>query len=163
MTDLPEFAEEYTLPERIRLCVAGSVVGGALVLSWKLWLLPWFHAFAESAPCRSVFGFSASAVLFYGLFAGFPIFLAGVFACMEGRRGLKILRDGQSPPVGAKVLRPTRIRRGAAARRIGYLNLLFFVPFLAIAVWGFFQAKSLSRLPQQKHPTCMANYSLRRT
>ena len=157
MTDLPEFAEQYTFPERIRMCVVGSIVGGVLVLSRKLWLLPWFGAFVESAPCRSVFGISAVAVLWYGLFVGFPIFCAGVIACMEGRRGLKILRDGQAPPIGVKVLRPTRINRGAEARRIGYLNLLLFAPFLAIAVWGFFQAESLSNLSQHKHAASTAS------
>jgi|GEM_PF-502133 len=157
MTDLPEFAEEYTVRERVRICVLGLVVGGVFVMSWKLWLLPRFGAFVASAPCRSVFGVSAVAVLWYGVFVGLPVLCAVPLACIEGRRGLKILRDGQSPPKGAKVLRPTRIKRGAAARRIGYLSLLSFVPLLAVAAWGFFQAESLSRLSQHKPPTCAAN------
>jgi hypothetical protein len=155
--ELPEFAEEYSFRERVRLCAVGLVVGGVFVLLWKLWLLPAFAAFAASAHCRSVFGMAGTTVLWYGLFVGFPLFLALVLACTEGRRGVKILRDGQSPPMGVKVLRPTRIKRGAAARRVGYLRLLAFTPFVAIAIWGSFQAESLSQRSQLAHPTCAGN------
>ena len=161
--ELPEFAEEYSFRERVRLAAIGLAIGGVFVLLWKLWLLPEFTAFAASAHCRSVLGIAGASILWYGLFVGFPLSLAVVFGCIEGRHGLKILRDGQSPPIGVKVLRPTRIKRGAAARRIGYLYLLAFTPLVAIAAWGFFQAKSLSQLSQLKHPACMANYSLKRT
>lgn len=155
-TELPEFAEEYSFRERVRLCAVGLVIGGVFVLLWKLWLLPAFAAFAASAHCRSVFAMAGTTVLWYGLFVGFPLFLALVFACVEGRHGVKILHDGQSPPMGVKVLRPTRIKRGAAARRVGYLRLLAFTPFVAIAIWGFFQAESLSQRSQLAHPACAA-------
>lgn len=160
-SELPEFAEEYSFRERIRLCAAGLVIGGVFVLLWKLWLLPAFAAFAASAHCRSVFGMAATAVLWYGLFVGFPLFLALVFICVEGRRGVRILHDGQSPPMGVKVLRPTRIKRGAAARRVGYLRLLAFTPFVVIAFGGFFQAQSLSQRSPSVHPACTANSSLK--
>lgn len=156
-SELPEFAEEYSFRERVRLCTVGLIVGGVLVLMWKLWLLPAFTAFAASAHCRSVLGIAGTTVLWYGLFVGFPLFLALIFACMEGRHGVKILNDGQSPPIGSKVLRPTRIKRGAAARRAGYLRLVAFTPFVVIAIWGFFQAESLSQRAQLVHSVCTAN------
>jgi hypothetical protein len=160
VSDLLEFAEEYSFRERVRLLSVGLVVGGVFVLLWKLWLLPEFIAFAASAHCRNVFSIPGTTVLWYGLCVGLPLLFALVFGCMQGRHGLRILRDGQCPPIGAKVLRRTLIKRGAAARRVGYLNLLVFTPFLAIAIWGFFQAETLSQL---KHPACTANYSLKRT
>jgi|SRR5579859_2360740 len=155
-SELPEFAQEYSFRERVRLGTVGLVIGGVLVLLWKLWLLPEFTAFAASAHCRNVLGIAGTTVLWYGLFVGFPLFLALVLACTEGQHGVKILHDRQSPPIGAKVLRPTRIKRGAAARRAGYLRLLAFIPFVAIAIWGFFQAESLSRQSQLIHPACTA-------
>jgi hypothetical protein len=163
VNEFPEYAEEYSSRERVRLAAVGLVTGGVFVLLCELWLLPAFSAFAASAPCRSVFGIPATAILWYGLFVGLPLSLALVLACMEGRHGLKILRDGQSPPTGFKVLRRTRIKRGVAARRIGYLRLFAFAPFMAIATWGAFQARSLSKPSQLKHPACTANYSVKRT
>ncbi|MBD8879112.1 hypothetical protein IHE49_01300 [Rhodanobacter sp. 7MK24] len=161
MSELPEFAEEYSFHERVRMLVRCLVIGGTFILLWKLWLLPTFTAFAATAQCRSVFGVPGTDVLWYGLFVVFPLFLALVFGFIEGRHGLKILRDGQSPPIAAKVLRPTRIKRGPAARRAGYLYALAFMPFVGIAIWGYFQAASLSRMSHSKHPVCTANHSFK--
>lgn len=162
MNEPVEFAEEYSFAERVRLICVGVPVGGVWILAWKVWLRPWLDAFVESAPCRPAFGISGVTVLWYGLFVGLPLLLACILACMEGRRGLRILRDGQSPPIGQKVLRPTRIRRGAAARRSGYLHLFAFTPLLVVAIWGSFQAASLSAPSRLKHPACPASDSLRR-
>jgi hypothetical protein len=158
-----EFAEEYSFRERVRMAARGLAIAAAFILLWKLWLLPAITAFAASAHCRSVLGARGTDVLWYGLAVGLPLFLAFVVACMEGRQGLKILRDNQFPPIGAKVLRRTRIKRGPAARRIGYLHLFAFTPFVAIAIWGYFQAIELSKITASKHPSCTANYSLKRT
>jgi hypothetical protein len=57
---------------------------------------------------------------------------------------LRIVRGSRFPPAGEKVLRRTRVRRGAAARRIGCFYLFVSTPLLALAIWGGFQAHSLS-------------------
>lgn len=156
--ELPEFAELYTFRERVRMAVCGAVIGAAVILSWKLWLLPAFKAFIASAPCRTLLGVSGTSLLWYGLFVGLPLSSACILGLIYGHYGLRILRDGQAPPVGAKVLRPTRIRRGAAARRIGYLCLLAPTPLLAIAVWGYFAAQSLPH--GLNHAKCTAGIRL---
>lgn len=48
------------------------------------------------------------------------------------------------PPAGGKVLRPTLIRRGARARRIGCAHLLPEVAAAAFALWGYVQAGAAS-------------------
>jgi hypothetical protein len=160
VSELPEFAEEYGFRERIRLLVVGIVAGGAFILVFKLWLLPAFVAFAASAHCRSVFRMSGTYVLLYGLFVGLPILVCLILGGMRIPLGLKILRDGQYPPIGVRVSRRTRIRRGATARRIGYLNLLVFTPLLVLAVWGYFQVDALAQL---KRPACAAMTPLEQT
>jgi hypothetical protein len=156
VSELPEFAQEYDFRDRVRLVLLGLAIGAAVILPFKLWLLPAFVAFAASGKCQSVFGMPGSMLISYGLFVGLPLSFALVLAGMGGRNGFKILRDGQYPPIGVKVLRRTRIRRGAAARRIGYLNLLMFTPFLALAIWGLFQSETLAELI---HQTCAADVS----
>jgi hypothetical protein len=155
-----EFAEEYTFRERVRLVAICALIGGAFVLVGKLWLLPAFSEFVATAECRSVFGVSAMAVVWYGLFVGFPLLIALSFGCTFGWHGYRILRDGQSPPIGVKVVRRTRITRGFASRISGYLYLLAFAPPLALAGWGYFAAASLSHEAAQwqlAHPKCAAN------
>ncbi len=158
-SEIPEFAEMYNRRERIRYVATGLALFCMAFLLWTLWLLPAFTAFAATAHCRSVFGIAGTTLLWYGIFVAGPTFLALVFACMQGPLSLRILRDGRSPPIGAKVFRSTRIKRGAAARRDAYIKLLVIIPYLAISIWGFFQAELLSQQSQLKHPACTANYS----
>lgn len=151
-----EFAEQYSRAERIRIALLGTTAGGFLIALEKLWFSPWLHEFSASAQCRTVFGVSGTTVLFYGLFFGLPVLSGLVVACAFGRRGFKILKDGQVPPLREKSLRLTRIRRGSGAKLIGYLHLAAFVPFLALGVWGYAQADGLSKQAQHKAIDCSA-------
>ncbi|WP_147269688.1 hypothetical protein [Rhodanobacter denitrificans] len=161
MDKSPEFAEQYSRAERIRIALLGTTAGGLLVAFEKLWLSPWLREFSTSAQCRTVFGVSGTTVLWQGLFVGLP-FLAGlVVAFAFGRRGFKILRDGQVPPLREKSLRLIRVRRGSGAKIIGYLHLVAFVPFLALGLWGYAQAEGLSRQAQHKAVDCSANNSFK--
>jgi hypothetical protein len=152
--DTADFAEEYTVRERVRLAARGIALGGLAILAWKLWLLPEFEAFVGSAPCRALFGANGTTVLWYGLFAGLPLLVLALLGLTHGRRGVRILRDGQFPPIGEKVLRRTRIRRGSAARRIGCIHLFTLVPAIAFVIWGGFQAHRFARGFQPMDPAC---------
>ncbi|UGB45245.1 DUF4407 domain-containing protein [Frateuria edaphi] len=147
----PEFAETYSRGERIRFALIGIVVGALALGVWKLWALPGIAGFADTAPCRTVFGINGAIVLWFGLFVGLPMLFAIVLAIEPGRHGLAILRDGQYPPRGAKVLRPVRIRRGTSARWIGYLHLLAFTPLVAVGIWGYGKAVALSHMSGMAH------------
>ena len=48
--------------------------------------------------------------------------------------GMRILRAGRFPAPGARVLRPTLIRRGAVARRAGVAMMVMSVTMLALAI-----------------------------
>ena len=150
-----EFAEEYTFRERASLAARGIVVGGLVVLASKLWLLPAFDAFVATAPCRIVLGVSGSTLLWYGLFVGLPLLAFAFLFVAQGRQGLRILRESRFPPAGEKVLRRTRIRRGAAARRIGYLYLFVSTPLIALALWGCIQARTLAHEMQVGGSACV--------
>lgn len=137
----PTHAEQYTRNERIRIAsfVAAPMV--CVVVAMELWGFPAFKAFASTAHCRTVWGVSGTVVLFNGVFVGIPLFSAAMTFATFGRRGLKILRHGQAPLPGEKVFRPTPIRRGKVARRIGILHLLAAIPLLCISLWGYLQTR----------------------
>src|SRR4051812_23976057 len=117
-----EFAETYSRGERHRLVVVGVVLGLVVVSAGKFLVFPWLAQFSASAHCRSVLGFAGPIILSYGLFVGLPLLLAVFVGLVAGHRGLLVLRDNQFPPLGEKAFRRIPIRRGAVARRIGYLN-----------------------------------------
>lgn len=150
MSDTDEFAPIYSKAERLRLLVLQILAGGLIIALSKLWLFPWLRNFSETAACRTVFGVSGTTVLFHGLFVGIPLFVALMLALTLGRRGLKVLREGRTPPSGEKAFRRTRVRRGAQATAAGVMQMLSVVFMLVLATWGGFQAEALlGRLEQQ--------------
>lgn len=136
----PTHALQYSLRERLRFAAAIVLAGAALALAARHWLYPALPHFVATLPCRSIWGIDGITFLVYTIFSGLPLALAALILATLGRRGLKILRAGQFPLPGEKVLRPTPIRRGKGARRIAVLHLCCALPFLAMGAWGGFQA-----------------------
>lgn len=126
----------------------------AMFIITKVLIFPFITNFAHSAHCSEVFGISSVRILFYGLFVGMPLFFALVVALTIGRRGYKILRDGQIPPIDEKVFRPTRIQRGKKVKFVGYIHLLVALPFIAISLWGIPQAHKLSNKTTNPKHSC---------
>ncbi|MBU1235421.1 MAG: hypothetical protein KJ634_00040 [Gammaproteobacteria bacterium] len=152
-----EFAPLYSKAERIRLVLIWGAIWLLAVAFLKLWFFPAFKQYVEVAPCTTVFGFDGVAVLFFGVFVGIPVISAMLVGGIFGVTGYKVLRDGQFPPIGEKVLRPTRIRKGWQSRLLGYLHFLPVVLFLTLAVWGGFQAEHFSNLPRTAQ-SCPASH-----
>lgn len=139
-----EYADEYSESEKRRFVLTGIIAGALLVAIGKMWFFPWLHEFSDTAACRTVFGVRGIEILFYGLFVGFPLTLAIIIGLGFGRRGYRILKEGQAPPSGEKVFRKTRIVRGAKAKLAGSILLLAVAFPLAMAGWGFGQAQRLT-------------------
>ena len=138
-----DYAELYTPRERLRWVAGGLAIYAAGYLLWTRWALPHLSAFAGNARCIDVWGVPGSHVLLYTLFVGMPLMLTLLTAIFISRRGLRVLRDGQSPYRGEKVFRRTRIKRGRSARVIGWAQLLAPLWFVAIALWGATAAHAL--------------------
>lgn len=158
MNHLPEHAVEYTRRERTRFLLAGATLGAVLIGASQLWLFPWLKDFALNAHCRTVLGMPGLSALFYGIFVGLPLAAAILLSATVGRRGLRILRQGQVPPADEKVLRATLIRRGEQARLIGYAHLLIVLIAVVLAMWGFVQAGKLIESAPPVPSNCAADH-----
>jgi hypothetical protein len=154
MSEQPELAEEYSRTEKIRVVVLYLAASAAMVLISKLWLFPAIREFAASAHCREVLGISGVAVLFYGILVGMPVGVALIVGLALGQRGYRVVRDGQLPPVGEKVFRPTRITRGKKALLAGIARMLLPLVFVALAVWGVPQARQMLSSPERSDRAC---------
>lgn len=154
MGELPEFADEYTLKEKLRLAAFYASSGFAVIFAANTWLLPAISSFSGMVHCREILGVSGVKVLFYGLFVAMPLVFAFVVAATVGRHGYLVLKTGQSPLAAEKVFRPTRICRGVKARLLGYGQLLSPWLLVAVAVWGVPQARELSQLGQVAEKQC---------
>ncbi len=157
-----EYAPEYSHAERAHIVALGTLASVVLIGVCQFWLFPWLHEFSESAHCRTVFGVSGTAVLFYGIFIGIPLHAALLVILLVGRRGFKVVREGRIPPAGEKVFRPTRIIRGVRAKLLGYVQLFAAVPLLCIVAWGAFQAESSVKQAYERPSRCAPNPSIER-
>jgi hypothetical protein len=150
----PEFAQEYTPTERIRTLIVGITIGALIIFLGKLYLFPGIAEFAISAPCRSMFGIDGVSIFWYGIFFGIPASISMLVAVWSSWRAYKIIRDDQFPPAGEKVYRPTRVRRGKAARLIAYAHLTAFLPLLVLSIWGNYQAQEMITNIPDKAKVC---------
>lgn len=131
-----EYAEEYTGPERLMLLLKGLAIAVPLFVAFQYWFMPWLVAFAKVSHCHQYLGQSGTAWVMYGVFVG-PIVLFALLVGLPGvRGGLRVLRDGQYPPKGAKVFRRTRIRTGRAAKRMACARMVPLIASLCLAIWS---------------------------
>jgi Flp pilus assembly protein protease CpaA len=84
-------------------------------------------------------------LLLYGVFVGAPLSCALVILLLEGRRSYKVIRIGQNPLPGEKVLRKTKYRYGVAARVQPAALFAIMALLVGVSIWGSFQAQKLSR------------------
>src|SRR5690606_8898856 len=138
-----EYAELYSLKERLRLFALAAGGLGVLYLVGKLWLLPSLRGFLDHPPCYTLAGIDGTTLLFHGLFTGLPLAMALLAATLIAPRGLRILRDGQVPTRGEKTFHLTPIRRGGLARLIGWAHLLAPLVPLLLAAWGAWQTERM--------------------
>lgn len=134
--DDAEYAELYTTKQRlVFIAITLGLLLPLMILMERVGF-PALEDYAASAHCRELLGMPGTTVLIYALFVGLPLGGAVLGGVPLAWRGLRIIRDGQSPPRGARVFKPTRIRRGAQARFAGYGHSLPLLFFIGVAIWG---------------------------
>ncbi len=134
----------YTTRERMLILVKILAFFIPLfLLSW-LWLFPWLEAYAETAHCRFYGDLTGVHLLLYGIFVGGPLSLALLILLFEGPRSLRVLRVGQNPLPGEKVLRRTPYRYGWQARLKPLVLLACVLTIIGFSVWGGYQASELT-------------------
>jgi hypothetical protein len=153
-----EYAEQYKPGERLTFVLLAIVLGGGFMTAWHIWVTPLWSEFAQNSACYKFAGIGGTAWVFYTLFVGLSLSSAIVTMMLFGRRGAKILRDGQIPYKGEKVFHRTKIRRGRAATAAGCLHVLSPLVFIAIAAWGVGQARAILEIAHDAShvPQCAA-------
>ena len=107
------------------------------------WLLPEFSDYADRAHCYDYGFINGLEIVFYGLFVGIPLLAAVVLLALEGRRAVKVLRLGQNPLPGEKVLKKVRYRYGWVAKIQPVVIFAMIAFCLGFSVWGVFAATAL--------------------
>ncbi len=141
------YAPLYSKRERIRLVLKLAAIFLPLYLLGQYWLFPAIEQYSTYANCYQYGKVNGVEVVMYGVFVGLPLSCALLVALLFGRRGLRIIRAGQDPLPGEKVLRKTRYRYGKMAWLTPMFTVLFTLYFIGLGVWGASQAEQISRDP----------------
>ena len=147
METVIKYAEEFSKSEKIKRILLFLLLGLLVIIVQKKWILPFIAWYADTVHCHNPLGYSGITVMWYSVFVGFPLFSAMIISAVTVPVGYKGLIDGQFPPKGVKVYKPTKIDFGVKAK-IKSIFLLLIPSFLiVITVWGFFQ---VDKMPQQE-------------
>ncbi len=141
------YAPLYSKRERIRLALKLAALFLPLYLLGHYWILPAIEHYSTYANCYQYGDINGVEVVMYGVFVGLPLSCALVVALALGPRSLRIIRAGQDPLPGEKVLRKTRYRYGKMAWLTPILTVLFTLYFVGMGVWGAPRAEQISRDP----------------
>jgi len=130
--------------ERIRLALilAAVILPLALVSHW--WLLPALTRYARFANCYIYGDHNGMELLIYGALVVFPLSFALILLLILGPRSLRIIRAGQDPLPGEKVLRKTRYRYGRAAMLLPAMTAILVLVCIGFSIWGGFQVDKLT-------------------
>lgn len=130
-----EYAEEVTKRDRMRALVVALGIGLPVMGLLQFWGLPALDRVGDTAQCHPWLGTNGLVWLIYASFVGMPLLAALAIGVPCAWSGLRVLRDGQYPPIGHKVYRPTKILRGRRAATIGTLQLAVLPLILGLTVW----------------------------
>ncbi len=140
-----KFAPMYSRTERLRLALMLAAILIPLFLLAHFWIIPWLTHYASYANCYQYGGYNGVEILIYGVLVGAPLLLALLLLLLLGPRSLRIVRTGQDPLPGEKVLRKTRYRYGKSALLFPLATLAILLACMAMASWGAFQVDKLVR------------------
>lgn len=142
---MTQYAPEYTKQEKINFLCKHLLWLVPLVCIGEFWFFDWLHAYASRANCEQYGEYTGVHVLMYALFVGMPISFAIVVMLTEGKRSLKVLRLGQNPLPDEKVFKKTAYKYGMPAKVQPIVVFCCIAAFIAIAVWGVFQAEKMTQ------------------
>jgi hypothetical protein len=151
------YAPEYTTKERINILLKTFAWAGPLVAALQFWFFPWLKQYSANAHCYQYGSFTGLHLIFYGLFIGLPLLMACMILILEGKRSINIIKLGQSPLPGEKVLKPTKYIYGAQAKLKAYLSFALILFALGLSVQGYFWAQTfIIKIPNIDVSKCSA-------
>ena len=141
---MSDYAPLYSKRERIRLALILAAVFLPLLLFAHYCFIPWISAYVPNANCYQYGDHDGLELLIYGVFVAIPLFFALVLLLLLGPRSLRIVRTGQDPLPGEKVLRKTRYRYGIKALLVPLTLLIMLLALVGMSIWGSFQVDKLT-------------------
>ncbi|MCG9548964.1 hypothetical protein L1D27_11205 [Vibrio harveyi] len=154
---MKEYAPQYSKKQKIIRVVIAGVFGLLAGVLFKLKGEPLLQAVAEAPECYEVFGMQGLEFLVHILFFWMPLSMFLLTAVLMLPLGVRGLNEGQFPPKGVKVFRPTVIQRGKLGTFKSLIHLLLPLLCFGFVVWGNGQIEPMMEIfqPKQGETTCI--------
>lgn len=140
----PEYAPQFSVQERMQLLFKTILLLVPIFIFGKFWFFSWLSEYSEKANCYYYGQITGAHLLIYGVFVGIPLGIAIILFIFEGIGAIRVLKVGQFPLPGQKVLRSTKYKYGVRAKARGLYILFCILMFVGLSIWGFVQAKKLT-------------------
>lgn len=156
-----DYAPEYSNKERVHLAIKHLAWAVPFIVVINYYLRLAFDTYVVNASCYSYtffenIHFTGIHVVWYGIFFGLPMMFALILFILEGPRSISVIKLGQSPLPGEKVLRPTKYRYGARAKIRPLLFLVGLAFVIALSIYGLYKVnKMLSNTSDKAHIVCV--------
>lgn len=145
---MKEYAPQYSKKEKLIRVVIAGVFGLLAGVLFKLKGEPLLQAVAEAPECYEVFDMSGFELLVHMLFFWMPLSVFLLSAVLMLPLGVRGLIEGQFPPKGVKVFRPTAIQRGKLGTLKSLIHLSFPLLCFGFVVWGNGQIEPMMEMFQ---------------
>ena len=154
---MKEYAPQYSKKEKVIRVVIAGVFGLLAGVLFKFKGEPLLQAVVEAPECYQMFGMSGLELLVHILFFWMPLSVFLLTAVLMLPLGAHGLIEGQFPPKGVKVFRPTVIQRGKLGTFKSLIHLLFPLLCFGFVVWGNGQIEPMMEIfqPKQGETTCI--------
>ena len=154
-----EYAEEYTKKEKIVRLSCFILLGAFSIFAANTLFFPFVEDFAARPHCFTFISYNGADIIWHGLFIGMPLSLLLIVTPAMLPMGIKSLKQGQFPPAGTKVYKPTPIATGSKATIKALAFVLMPVLLLAFTVWGTLQVDKMPEIDKSKlaPAVCMQN------
>lgn len=151
-----EYAPMYSKSERKIILIKGFSFLVPAYVFMEYWFFPKMTEYASEANCHIYGAFTGVHVVFYGTFVGIPLLSFFMLSPLLINT-IKVLKVGQYPLPGEKVMQLTKYRYGILARLQASLGAILVCSFLVIAIWGVGAANKNIEIAKP----CAANKSLK--
>jgi len=126
-----DYAPQYTKEEKYAIVLKGVLVLLPFFLFLILGGYEWMREYFQDT-CRLVNEFATTRLIIYGGLVVLPGGVCLATAMLFGPRAVKMLKTGQMPLPGEKVLAPTRYKYGRPVRIRAALLLLLLAALLIL-------------------------------
>jgi len=159
--DTKEYAPEYTRKEKlVRVMSIGALGVGVLGL-YNFIAEPYLEGIASDPECYEIMGMSGAEFVWNLMFFWYPFLMFVLTVVLMLPLGIRGFIEGQFPPRGVKVYKPTVIRRGAQGVFFSVVHIVLPGTAFGVTVWGHFQIDIMMALySSQQSAVCTQTYNL---